>query len=195
MGLSKKGSLFFLFLNFIPGFGQMSYIFNRFSRNEGLNTNNVNCVWQDKKGFLWIGTENGIQRFDGRNFVSFSSVALNQAMPPLGVDQILDAGEGKMWLRQGNHIGLFDPVSFSYSNISVKNQKQLPTQSEFKKLVTVLGSNDCHSPKVMTAKGPAFDTLRLLSGHQTEIAFFCIHLNFTELVTWELPARFINVNN
>jgi mono/diheme cytochrome c family protein len=32
-------------------------------------------------------------------------------------------------------------------------------------LVTVLGCNDCHSPKVMTAMGPVPDTLRLLSGH------------------------------
>ncbi|WP_372946735.1 hypothetical protein [Mariniphaga sp.] len=35
-------------------------------------------------------------------------------------------------------------------------------------LVTVLGCNDCHSPKVMTATGPGFDTLRLLSGHPAD---------------------------
>lgn len=37
-----------------------------------------------------------------------------------------------------------------------------------KKLVTVLGCNDCHSPKVMTAMGPVPDSLRLLSGHQED---------------------------
>lgn len=36
------------------------------------------------------------------------------------------------------------------------------------RLVTVLGCNDCHSPKVMTATGPVFDTLRLLSGHPAD---------------------------
>lgn len=35
-------------------------------------------------------------------------------------------------------------------------------------LVTVLGCNDCHSPKVMTEMGPGFDTLRLLSGHPAD---------------------------
>jgi hypothetical protein len=35
-------------------------------------------------------------------------------------------------------------------------------------LVTVLGCNDCHSPKVMTEMGPVFDTLRLLSGHPAD---------------------------
>ncbi len=32
-------------------------------------------------------------------------------------------------------------------------------------LVTIAGCNDCHSPKVMTARGPVFDSSRLLSGH------------------------------
>jgi hypothetical protein len=35
-------------------------------------------------------------------------------------------------------------------------------------LVTVLGCNDCHSPKVMTPMGPAPDSLRLLAGHPAE---------------------------
>jgi mono/diheme cytochrome c family protein len=35
-------------------------------------------------------------------------------------------------------------------------------------LVTVLGCNDCHSPKTMTATGPAPDELRLLSGHPAD---------------------------
>lgn len=37
-----------------------------------------------------------------------------------------------------------------------------------KQLVTVLGCNDCHSPKVMTPMGPVPDTLRLLSGHPAD---------------------------
>jgi ligand-binding sensor domain-containing protein len=108
----------------------MSFIFNRFSRNEGLYTNSVNCVWQDKKGFMWIGTQNGIQRFDGRKFITFRSVELEHSMPPFGVDQILDAGNGKMWLRQGNLIGLFDPVTFNYSGVPIKSNYKLPVHSE-----------------------------------------------------------------
>ncbi len=123
--------IFYIFLMvYLPALGQMTYIFNRFSRNEGLNTNNVKCVWQDKKGFLWIGTENGIQRFDGRKFVSFRSVTLDQTMPPLSVDQILDAGNGKLWLRQGNLIGIFDPATFSYSSVPIYLQNELPAQLE-----------------------------------------------------------------
>jgi hypothetical protein len=35
-------------------------------------------------------------------------------------------------------------------------------------MVTIMGCNDCHSPKIMTAKGPVPDTSRLLSGHPSE---------------------------
>jgi diguanylate cyclase (GGDEF)-like protein len=38
---------------------------------EGLGDLNVNCVAQDHEGYLWIGTENGLYRFDGRSFKSF----------------------------------------------------------------------------------------------------------------------------
>lgn len=40
--------------------------------------------------------------------------------------------------------------------------------SKGERLVTVLGCNDCHSPKVMTAKGPVTDSLRLLAGHPAD---------------------------
>jgi hypothetical protein len=35
-------------------------------------------------------------------------------------------------------------------------------------MVTIMGCNDCHSPKIMTAEGPVPDTSRLLSGHPSE---------------------------
>lgn len=122
--------LFLLLLIYLPAYGHKTFIFNRFSRSEGLNTNMVNCVWQDRKGFMWVGTQNGIQRFDGRKFITFKSEELMHSMPPFGVDQILDAGNGKMWLRQGNLIGLFDPLTFSYSRVPIQSKTKLPVQSE-----------------------------------------------------------------
>ena len=109
--------------------GQMSFVFNRFSRSDGLNTNSINCIWQDKKGFLWIGTENGIHRYDGRKFVSFFVEKEEYRIPPFGVDQIMDAGNGKIWFRQGALLGMFDPVTFNYYNVPVDSQTRLSAQN------------------------------------------------------------------
>lgn len=45
--------------------------FEKLTTQNGLSNNKVNCVVQDKRGFMWIGTEDGLNRFDGNEFVVF----------------------------------------------------------------------------------------------------------------------------
>jgi signal transduction histidine kinase/ligand-binding sensor domain-containing protein len=45
--------------------------FNRLSVSEGLSQNTVKCLLQDRFGFLWIGTNNGLNRYDGYDFQKF----------------------------------------------------------------------------------------------------------------------------
>jgi ligand-binding sensor domain-containing protein/serine phosphatase RsbU (regulator of sigma subunit) len=42
-----------------------------FTINEGLSNNSINVIFQDSRGFLWIGTDDGLNRFDGYNFLVF----------------------------------------------------------------------------------------------------------------------------
>ncbi len=50
-------------------FGQSDEIqFSRYTTLEGLSENYVNCIFQDSRGFIWIGTNDGLNRFDGYNF-------------------------------------------------------------------------------------------------------------------------------
>jgi hypothetical protein len=51
-------------------------------------------------------------------------------------------------------------------------------------LVTIMGCNDCHSPKVMTAHGPEIDSARMLSGHPETIPV--PKINAQELQNWVL---------
>lgn len=85
--------------------------------SEGLTTNKINCVWQDEKGFLWIGHENGLQRFDGRKFIQFYTADPTQLIPASPVDQLLDAGNHQLWVRQGTRVGLFNRNTFTYREI------------------------------------------------------------------------------
>jgi len=47
-------------------------LFTRYSIEAGLSQSVVNCIFQDHKGFIWVGTQNGLNRFDGYNFEIFS---------------------------------------------------------------------------------------------------------------------------
>ncbi|MBN1893686.1 response regulator [bacterium] len=59
--------LFCLLLISIPASAQ----FRQFSTTDGLSDNSVNVVYQDRFGFMWFGTEVGLNRFDGYNFTVF----------------------------------------------------------------------------------------------------------------------------
>jgi len=45
--------------------------FKRFSVQNGLSSNTVTCILQGSKGFMWFGTQDGLNRFDGYNFVTY----------------------------------------------------------------------------------------------------------------------------
>jgi signal transduction histidine kinase/ligand-binding sensor domain-containing protein/DNA-binding response OmpR family regulator len=60
-----------LFLG-LYGFAQTGNLyFEHFTTNHGLTNDRVNCVLKDSKGFIWIGTDFGLCRFDGYEFKTF----------------------------------------------------------------------------------------------------------------------------
>ena len=58
--------------------GQLPYIFRHLKVENGLSNNNVRTILKDSEGFLWIGTDNGLNRYDGYNFKVYLAKA-NQA--------------------------------------------------------------------------------------------------------------------
>ncbi|WP_297087071.1 sensor histidine kinase [uncultured Draconibacterium sp.] len=47
------------------------FTFSNYSITEGLSQSVVNCLFQDSQGFIWLGTQNGLNRFDGESFKVF----------------------------------------------------------------------------------------------------------------------------
>jgi cell division protein FtsB len=59
----------FLFLQPKPAYGQQSYIIQHYTSENGLPANGIKGIELDKKnGFLWVGTQAGLVRFDGTHF-------------------------------------------------------------------------------------------------------------------------------
>jgi ligand-binding sensor domain-containing protein len=48
--------------------------FSRVEANAELSNSKVNCILQDSKGFLWVGTEDGLNRFDGYEFKVYRNI-------------------------------------------------------------------------------------------------------------------------
>src|SRR5689334_4329710 len=75
---------------------------NWYRSQNGLSNNCINCVCQDSRGFLWLGTQEGLNRFDGFQFKKFF-VSGNSSLP--ANNTILDIVEyrtGQLLLATSN---------------------------------------------------------------------------------------------
>ncbi|WP_299886080.1 two-component regulator propeller domain-containing protein [uncultured Lacinutrix sp.] len=69
----KKNCFFLLcFLISIYAYAQKTITPERITIEDGLSQGYVSSIIQDEKGFLWMGTKNGLDRYDGEQFKNFS---------------------------------------------------------------------------------------------------------------------------
>lgn len=125
--VKKIGSLFLLISLILPAglYSQKpSLRFQHFTIEQGLAQSSVFCILQDKKGFMWFGTEQGLNRFDGYNFV----VHKFQPNDPnsLNSNYILSIHEdpaGILWIgTDGGGLNKFDPETAQFSYYLVDPQ-------------------------------------------------------------------------
>lgn len=133
----RKLMLLAVLLNGLLAHAQQGYTFNRISTDDalGLSSNAVYCTYQDKKGYIWVGTANGLQRFDGSKFVSFGNSDPGSTLLPISdLTQIIPGENGMFWLFFASRfeIGLFDPVSFRYNTVPVTPSKPIPARNNMK---------------------------------------------------------------
>jgi ligand-binding sensor domain-containing protein/serine phosphatase RsbU (regulator of sigma subunit) len=75
------------------------YFFDNYSVKQGLSVQKVYSLFQDSKDYLWLGTANGVSRFDGKKFDNFTS---RQGLAAGGVKCILQDSEGNLWFGHLN---------------------------------------------------------------------------------------------
>ncbi|UOB16034.1 hybrid sensor histidine kinase/response regulator transcription factor [Abyssalbus ytuae] len=71
--MKKAIITFFVFQLLVNSIKGQEYYFKHFKVENGLSHNTINKTIQDKKGFLWFGTKNGLNRFDGYTFKVFQN--------------------------------------------------------------------------------------------------------------------------
>lgn len=113
MNLSKSILILLGFLLSIQLSAQQNNIrFKRITINEGLSLSSVYCIFQDSKGFMWFGTEDGLNRYDGKNFIIYRSNPEDEnTISHKWTEQILEDSSGKLWFGSRGGLTQFDPVT------------------------------------------------------------------------------------
>jgi ligand-binding sensor domain-containing protein/signal transduction histidine kinase len=113
------------------GFAQQSQRgFEHLSLEQGLPQNTVNCILQDSKGFLWLGTQDGLCRYDGYTFLTYRHDPRNAtSISDSFIHALYEDKHGTLWI--GTHDGglnAFDRATgrFTHYRHSAKNRKTIP---------------------------------------------------------------------
>ncbi|MCK5056986.1 MAG: response regulator [Candidatus Aminicenantes bacterium] len=81
--------------------------FNRITTETGLSQNAVNCIVQDKRGFMWFGTQDGLNRYDGYRFVIYKYDPMDpHSLSDSYIMSILEDQAGVLWI--GTYTGGFN---------------------------------------------------------------------------------------
>lgn len=96
------------------------YKFSHISVADGLSQAVVNCMIQDEKGFMWFGTQEGLNRYDGYNFKIFkrdpeeTNSLSNNFIYALKQDK-----KGMIWIgTNGGGLNSFDPITERFSHFT-----------------------------------------------------------------------------
>jgi len=91
------------------------YSFKRYDQSSGLPNQNVRTLLQDRAGFLWIGTDNGLYRYDGRRYRTFSIV---DGLPGARVDALHQTNDGTIWVATSAGLARLRGERFEALNIA-----------------------------------------------------------------------------
>lgn len=87
--------------------------FNHITSADGLPQNTISAMLQDKHGFIWIGTHDGLHRYDGYEFISFKFDAKDQeSISSNVITALLEDQQGYIWVGTAqNGLNKLDPIT------------------------------------------------------------------------------------
>jgi diguanylate cyclase (GGDEF)-like protein len=88
------------------------YTFRQYGPSDGLTNLGVNCLLQDHAGYLWVGTDNGLFRYDGSTFQPFGHA---EGLEDTEIRSLAESPEGVLWVATQNGVdrrvgSRFEPV-------------------------------------------------------------------------------------
>lgn len=145
MKISKFILFFFLFFQLNPVLGNpLEYFyFGHITIKDGLSQNYITSIHEDAKGFIWIGTKNGLNKYDGYKVTEYNhSLNVINSLCSNYIEVIYRDSQGRLWVGTDNGLCVyrqgsddFESVDFSSSpNNSAENRHVLSLYEDQGKL-------------------------------------------------------------
>ena len=78
---------------------QVEIRFNHLSINDGLSQSTVYCILQDNQGYIWVGTQDGLNKYDGYSIDQYKhQIDNNQSLSNSYINALCKSDEGGFWI-------------------------------------------------------------------------------------------------
>lgn len=84
----------------------LTMMFKQLSISEGLSNNSVRSIFRDSRGFLWIGTESGLNKYDGYSFHQYYQS--NSGLSDDAIFEVFEGPQGNIWIKTANEYSIYD---------------------------------------------------------------------------------------
>lgn len=99
------------------------YHFSNLSVKDGLSQLHVTCIYQDKLGYMWFGTRNGLNKFNGNSFEIFWNHADDeQSISSNTIACIIEDAEGNLWIGTENGLNKLDKKRKGFKRYYLANE-------------------------------------------------------------------------
>ena len=80
--------------------------------DEGLSQSTINVIFQDSEGFMWFGTQNGLNRYDGQRFICYTNSPTDSTtISNNWIFSISEDSKANLWIGTRNGLNMFDRAS------------------------------------------------------------------------------------
>ncbi|HYW95789.1 MAG TPA: two-component regulator propeller domain-containing protein, partial [Bacteroidales bacterium] len=117
-------------LAFLLPLRSQSPVFEHYAVSDGISQSEIICIWQDREGYMWFGTQNGLNKFDGYSFVNYLNDPYDTTT--LSNNWIFDITEdhrGDLWIATKGGLNKFDKKTGLFTRVNYKGPNSVVTDN------------------------------------------------------------------
>lgn len=100
-----------------------SYYFKQIGINEGLSQSRVQSILSDHKGYLWIGTQSGLNRYDRDILIQYSNNGRHQLLPSNDILFIMEDSQFNLWVATSKGLCVYDRANDKFVPVQMNGQE------------------------------------------------------------------------
>lgn len=125
----KKLFYFLLFCHALQSTlaNNINYLFRNITTDNGLVCAQVHAILQDKKGFLWVGTTDGLNKYDSFSFKKYLPEKNNKnSIQAYNISNLFQDKNGLLWIFfSSGELSYYNPLTDEFTNFSTQQLKKI----------------------------------------------------------------------